>query len=737
MFLRVSVYVVALSLVFTLRAPAADDVTSLASPDEKMIAQVTVSPHSQLQFAVTCRGEVVLAPSAIGITVDGVEYGNVATVGAPTTREINERYACRGVKTEALNHCIQYDVPVTVKGNNAQWTLQVRMFDDGVAYRYCVPTAGRHRIGGEATSWQLPANSIVWAQHNTTNYEGVYQRYTSDSIPAQLDGKPLHIGCPVTLQLPQGGYALLSEACLYNYSGMTLRPAGDGCLQAVFQDDPQGWEIAGPVHSPWRVTIVTPDLNALVNSTLIANLGTPPDPTLFPQGANTPWIQPGRALCTWAVFLNDGAQWHRQKWFVDMCAAMNCQYLLIDGGWRSERWGFLRDGGDLWQRLGELCKYAAARNVDIFVWNAYPEGRDDGPGLTDPAVRKEFLRKCKEVGVRGVKIDFFDSERKEIIDVYEDILRETAELQLMVSFHGANKPTGEVRTWPHEITREGIREQEYVLWDKLPLPHYGALPFTRMVAGYGDFLPGFVRDKYLRNTTAVFQMATAVIYTSPFICWPDHPEAYLDSPFLSLVREMPPAWDETRVLPGSAIGSRVAFARRHGEDWYVAVLNCEDHQVTYDCDLSFLPSGEYQAVLYLDGKEERKSAAHRHGRPAHSQEAFEGTTASWWRLCRQDHQAAGKVHRVTRQLAITRANGMWATRDDCFDRLSSRVRLHAIRWQNEQPRRSAHWLPPPSLSQDHVPTRSTLPASCGRARDRANCRTMSQTRVPTYRRHRS
>ncbi len=598
------------ALLFTpfLPAFAADDPTRLASPDEQVTALVAISLEGQLTLAAKRGDDVVIAPSAIGITVDGADLGQVAALGKPTRREINEKYACRGVMSVAINHCIAYDVPVTSIGNGASWTLQVRVFNDGVAYRYHIPGGGGRRVNGESTTWQIPADAVVWAQHNTANYEGDYRRYLAAEIPTQADDKPLFIGCPLTLELPRGGYALISEACLYNYSGMTLQPAGNGCLKAIFQDDPQGWELEGPIVSPWRVTIVASDLNALVNSTLIANLGEPPDTTLFPQGANTPWIRPGRGPCTWAVFLNDGAQWHRQKWFVDRCVEMNCQYLLLDGGWRSEKWGFLRDGGDLWQRLAELCQYAEARKVGIFVWNAYPEGRDDGPGLTDPAVRKEFLRKCKDVGVCGVKIDFFDSESKDIIKVYEDILRETAELQLMVSFHGANKPTGEVRTWPHEITREGIREQEYLLWDELPLQHYGALPFSRMVAGYGDFLPGFVRPKYLKNTTAVFQMATSVIFTSPFICWPDHPDAYLESPFLSLVRNLPPTWDETRVLEGSRIGHRVAFARRSGEDWYVAVLNCDDQETSFDCDLSFLSDGAYQAVLYYDSGDGHSSA---------------------------------------------------------------------------------------------------------------------------------
>jgi len=30
----------------------------------------------------------------------------------------------------------------------------------------------------------------------------------------------------------------------------------------------------------------------------------------------------------------------------------------------------------------------------------------------------------------------------------------------MVNFHGANKPAGESRTWPNEMTREGVRGLE-------------------------------------------------------------------------------------------------------------------------------------------------------------------------------------------------------------------------------------------------------------------------------------
>ena len=579
----------------------ASEARMLNSPGKQVTATVAIDSQGRLTFSVTRVGHAVLEPSALGITVEGQDLGVGVEIGRPESRKLQEQYVRRGVKSHGTNHCVAYELPITHKASDLQWTLEVRVFDDGVAYRYRVPGSGRRRVSGEATSWQFPKNTIVWLQNDTANYEGVYHRLRAENIPAEADGHQVFIGCPITAELPEGEYALVTEACLYAYSGMTLRSAGAGRLVATFKDDPNGWQIDGDILSPWRVTVVSEDLNALVNSDLILSLGRPPDPRLFPEGANTAWIRPGKGLDTWAVFRTDGAQWRLQKWFVDMCAAMNCEYLMVDAGWRSRRWGFLKDGGDLWGRLTELCEYADAKNVGIFVWHAYPEGREDGPGLTSREQRNDFFRQCKKAGVKGVKIDFFDSECKEVVDVYEDILRATAEHQLMVNFHGANKPTGEIRTWPHEITREGIRAQEYVLWDQLPLAHYGALPFTRMVVGHGDFWPGYVRPKYLKNTSAVFQLATAVIFTSPFFCWPDHPEAYLESPFLHLIRTMPAVWDETRVLECSAIGQFVAFARRFDRDWYVAILNCEDKEAMYDLSLLFLDEGKYTATLYRDG----------------------------------------------------------------------------------------------------------------------------------------
>lgn len=593
-------------LVVALACAATASPLKLTSPDGRLGFEVFTNNAGQLHYALTANGRPRLEAARLGVTVDGVDLGANVTLGEARARHIAETFPWRGNKAMATNRCVACEIPVRT-GTGAAWTLEVRVFNDGAGFRYRVPGTGGRTIRGESTAWQLPATATVWFQTETgaAAYEGVYQSARADRLPLEKEVRgrsgPAHFGPPVTVVYADGGFGLISEAALFNYSGMSLRPEGNARLRAAFADDPEGWQHEGEILSPWRVFLCVEDLNSLVNSDVIPALCEPPDPQLFPEGARTGWLKPGKAPCTWMVFGNDGAQWERQKWFVDVAAATGCEYLLVDAGWRSTRWGWLKDGGDVWARAAELCRYAAERNVGIFLWHSFPEGREDSPGLTSLEAREELFQRCKQAGVKGVKIDFFNSESRATIVACEDLLRRAARHQLMVDLHGAHKPTGEARTWPNEMTREGIREQEFVLWDVLPLAHYGALPFTRLVAGHADFLPGYVQARHLKNTSVVFQMASVIVFSSPFLCWPDNPEAYLNSPLLHFVRTVPVTWDETRVLPGSVIGDTVVLARRRGAEWYVAVLNCRSETRALEVDLSFAGGEGKQLTLYRDG----------------------------------------------------------------------------------------------------------------------------------------
>ena len=301
----------------------------LTSPDGLVHCQISTDAEGQLVYTIIQGGQLRLAPARAGVILDHVDLGAKVVLGEPQTRSISELFPWRGNKTTATNICRVTEIPIRTPAG-VDWVLETRLFDDGVAFRYRVPGTGSRRVQGEATCWQLPKDSTVWVQTDTVNYEGVYQSTRADQMPLEKEVRqkkqPVYVGMPMTIAYADGSFGLINEAALYKYSGMTLRPEGNAKWRAAFEDDPNGWMNEGAIVSPWRVIVLSKDLNGLVNSDVIASLCEPPDPTLFPAGLETPWLRPGKAPRTWAVFGNDGPQWERQKWFVDVAAATGCEY---------------------------------------------------------------------------------------------------------------------------------------------------------------------------------------------------------------------------------------------------------------------------------------------------------------------------------------------------------------------------------------------------------------------------
>ena len=181
------------------------------------------------------------------------------------------------------------------------------------------------------------------------------------------------------------------------------------------------------------------------------------------------------------------------------------------------------------------------RHVGIWLWKDSRALADRGRSSARSSTSAATL------GVVGAKIDFFDHEAKEMIDRYQSILRESAERHIMVNFHGANKPAGEARTWPHELTREGVYGLEHRQapeWAR----HNTTLPFTRFLAGAADYTP-VVFGERRKETSWAHQIATAVVFTSPLLVFGGHPQSLLDNPAVEMIKSLPSVWDETIVLP--------------------------------------------------------------------------------------------------------------------------------------------------------------------------------------------
>ncbi len=572
--------------------------TVVKSPNGEVQATVSAAADGRLVYAVRFAGREVLAPSPIGVNVGGVDFGAGVKVGQASEKAFELAFPWRGNHAEAHVTGRSAAFPIQQK-KGAGWTLELKCFDNGVAYRCVIPGSGDRKVTGEAAAWKFPAGTLAWCNPCTTNYEGVHERFAVGEIPA--DKYKNGIGMPTTLELPGGGYAVLTEANVLGYSGMTLEPVeGRAMLKSSFRDDREGWTMSDEIKTPWRVLMLSRDLNGLVQNDIIASLCPPPDRELFTDGIRTDWLKPGRCLWQWWAYDAAGTHWSKQKWFVDKAAELNCQYYLVDEGWEHTRQQWAGEGKDVWARLKELCDYGARKNVGIWVWRGWTlDEKRQWPGLETPEKREDFFRRCAEVGVKGAKIDFMDSESHDILAFYEACLRTAAKYKIMVNFHGAYKPTGEARTWPNEMSREGVRGLEYNKWDALPPTHYATLPFTRFLAGHGDVTPTTFQPERLKGTTFALQLAGAIVFDSPILCWADKPELYLESPAVDVIRHMPPVWDETVVLPGSEIGELAAFARRDGKEWYVGVINGGPaREITVD--FAFLGGGDFEADFFGD-----------------------------------------------------------------------------------------------------------------------------------------
>lgn len=575
-----------------LRGAPAD--VRVASPDGQVAAVVSTDASQRLVIRVERAGKPALESSPLGITVDGVDLGLGVTLGEPTAFQLEERYAWHGLKAERRNHCAGIEVPVKNASGGLSCRFEVRAYDEGIAWRYVVPGEGERQVSGEATTFHLPKDTPVWAQRDTRNYEGMWKR---------VDEKTTTIGFPIVGELPTGGYVCLTEADVMHYSGMSLRAETTTSFRGIFEDD-ASWTMRGSFATPWRVCIAVPDLNALVNADLVSNVCPAPDPRLFPQGAAEEWIKPGRSLWQWWAYNDPGTEWSRQKTFIDQAAELGCQYYLVDEGWQHPKQGWFESGRTPWDRMKELADYAAPKGVKLWIWQGWKEdGKRYWPGLETSEKRVAFFAECVKAGVVGVKIDFMDSESQTVLAFYQDCLRLAAEHRIMIDFHGANKPAGEPRTWPNEMTREGLRSLEYNKFGRngrLTPAHYTVLPFTRFAVGHGDFTPTTFQRSMAFGTSPALQLAAAVVYTSPFLTWADKPELYLQSPAVDLIRTMPTVWNETRVLAGSKIGELAAFARRSGQTWWVGIINGTTAEKEYALDLGFLPAGEWQATIAED-----------------------------------------------------------------------------------------------------------------------------------------
>ena len=217
------------------------------------------------------------------------------------------------------------------------------------------------------------------------------------------------------------------------------------------------------------------------------------------------------------------------------------------------------------------------------------------------------------MGVAGVKIDFFESEKQNMIQYYLDILEDAAQFEMMVYFHGCIVPRGWSRTYPNLMTYEAVRGAEWYNngpeFSVTAPEHNTILPFTRNVVGAMDYTPvTFTNSQFPHHTSYGHELALSVIFESPLQHLADRPEGYYELPdeAKTFLKEVPTAWDNTKLIDGYP-GQEVTMARQKGDTWYIGGISASERQEkTKKIKLDFLKEGvNYRAVIIADGKHDK------------------------------------------------------------------------------------------------------------------------------------
>lgn len=572
---------------------------SISSPDNSLKAEFCLSDKGEIQYLVKKDNEIVVETSSLGIVTDlddftqGLRFLEKTSV----TQGVDD-YDLTGAKVSHV-HDTYNEVTYTFWGQNGtELKVIVRMYDDGVAFRYAVDGEGTLNVSSEKTSVKIPGNSTVHAHVYHSQHEGYPKKYTLDQLTAD------NYDTPMLYETENGTWGLIGEAAVgeSNYCVSRFSGDGKGNVQYVNENDGKPVSIQMPYQSPWRF-VVTGDAATINLTTMAENLN--PD-----CEGDFSWVKPGATSWTW---LNGDPcnDLETYKEYVDLSVEMGWQYLLMDEGWQlGGNQG--QSGQSGWYGYGEwfddLAAYAKENNIGLLAW-AHNKDLQDKHTVTEDHSSElcKLLDEWKSKGIVGIKPDFFFAGTQETIAWMDTLIQETAYHEMLLDMHGCALPSGERRTYPHLLSRESVFGGEQVHWNNSKLTAYNncLLPFTRNAVGPMDYTPMFKRlfTGHGRNWNHNFSLgqmaAMPVVFETGLQCLADKPASYLGSPAELYFEGMPAEWENSVVLEADP-GSYVTIARKAKTgDWYVGAM-C-DAQRSAQIDMPFLDEGHtYYAIICKD-----------------------------------------------------------------------------------------------------------------------------------------
>jgi alpha-glucosidase len=620
---------VGLSVIFSTSAFCRDTL-SVCSPSGKICVKIWM--QNTLRYRISENGLTLLAPSEADLLLTGDKSfsGNNHIKSTTTTSVSNEIIS--PVPEKRIKIKDDYNLlSITFK---KPYTVEFRVYDDGVAYRFLTAFKDSIIIRNELATFHFSQGSAAYfpsihkrddADIFHTSFEEVYPLRQLDSI-AKIEVAYTPV---LVAPLTNPKIAIL-ESDLEDYPGLFLTGTGSPALQAVFAAYPLEEKMTGGEYPqalvtkradyiartkgtrtfPWRVLMIADEDRQLPSNDIVYRLAAPS------RIGDASWVKPGKGTDEWTINVNlfnvpfrSGINTASYQYYIDFAKRFGFNRIMMDAGW-SDNMNLFSINPAI--NMDTLTAYAKEKDIKISMWT-----------LADALDRQldSALDRFNRWGVDFIMTDFIDRNDQKTVNFYYRIAKACAAHHMMIMYHGAYPPGGFNRTYPNNVTREGVLGSEYNIGSNLASPdHDLILPYTRMLSGSFDYEPlvfnnatkkGFrtIEGSVMTQGTRCHQLAMFVVYDNPMEIFGGNPsQASLEPLFTELMAKVPTTWDETSIIDGK-VGEYIVTARQKGADWYVAGMS---NWTPRDVEIkwNFLEADQnYTATVCKDGVNADRYAA--------------------------------------------------------------------------------------------------------------------------------